>query len=1085
MKGISARGLVLALALVALVVVLPRAGVSEEGGAVGSVRVTGLKSEYVRNPVGIDTERPRFSWRLESGRRGVAQSAYQLLVSSDKSKLAAGIGDVWDSGKVASSRSVNVAYGGGELESGVRYYWKVRVWDEEGGVSGWSRPAFFEMGLLDPSDWRAQWIGLEQDSQEELNFEGVRWIWYPEEGNPAYDAPEGTRYFRCSFELPSGRRLSSARMLITADDGYVLYVNGERLDASPEAPESWREARIVDLAGALQEGPNTLAVAATNRPGPSINPAGLIARLRVEFESGEPLVVETSGDWKANDTEQPGWQEPGFDDSGWVSAREIATYGDPPWGTGAQPPAPERPAPLLRKEFRVEKPVERARVYVSGLAYYELRLNGNKVGDRVLDPGFTDYDDSVLYATYDVTRRIREGENAIGVELGRGFYGMLTPNVWRWHTPPWHDDPKLLLQLEITYRDGTTHRVVSDGSWRATEGPTRSDSLYAGETYDARQEKPGWDRPSYDGSGWEPAELVELPRGRLVAQNMDPIKVVETVEPVNITEPRPGLYVFDMGRTMAGWARLSVAGPAGTEVSMVYGEKLNPDGTVQAENGLVQGGRFQRDEYILKGERIETWEPKFSYKGFRYVQVEGLPEPPTRKTLQGRLVHTAVESIGEFSSSNQLYNTFHRAMRRTILNNLHSIPTDTPMYEKNGWTGDAQLGAPSMIYNFDMATFFTKWLGDMRDSQIENGQLPVIIPSGGWGYNELAPSPEWTAVYPIVAWEMYQNYGDRRVLETHYGPMSRYVDWEIDRLQDGIASTALGDWLPPGYPGGIPPEDTRLTATAYVYWELVLMSEIAGVLGRDEDARRYAEISDYVRSRFNETFLNEEEGHYETSRDPGYRQTSNAIPLAFGMVPEEYEARVAESLAEDIRARGNHLNTGALGTRVLLPVLTEHGYKELAHAVANQSTYPSWGFWFENGADTMWEYWGLDSRSRDHYFFGTIDQWFYKYLAGIRPAAPGYERVRIQPETDVLRSVRASVETVRGTVSSSWTRAAGLLRLTVRIPANATGEVCVPAEGREQVEVVPDGARFVRVEDGCALFEVGSGSYGFVVRDGR
>ena len=1085
MKGVSVRGCLVAFTLFALVAVLPQAGVSEEGEIGGDLRVVDLKTEYAEDPLGIDADRPRFGWKLRSNRHGMLQSAYRVVVSSSEEKLKAGVGDVWDSGKVSSDRSVNVVYGGEELRSGRRYYWKVRVWDEEGRASGWSRPAYFEMGLLRPSDWEARWIGLERESEDGLNFEGVRWIWYPEEGDPASDAPEGTRYFRYSFELPSDRQISSARILITADDGYVLYVNGSRIDASPEAPESWREARVVDLTDALRSGTNTLAVAATNRPGPAINPAGLIARLRVGFTSGEPLVVETSADWKANDAEQPGWQEPGFDDSGWVSAREIATYGDPPWGTGAQPPAPERPAPLLRKEFRVEKPVERARVYVSGLAYYELRLNGKKVGDRVLDPGFTDYDDRVLYATYDVTRQLRPGNNAIGAELGRGFYGMLTPNVWRWHTPPWHDDPKLLLQLEITYRDGTTHRVVTDGSWRVAEGPTRSDSLYAGETYDARQERPGWDRPRYDDAGWKAADLVEPPRGRLVAQNMDPIKVVETIEPVDISEPVPGVYVFDMGRTTAGWARLSVSGPAGTKVSMIYGEKLNPDGTVQAENGLVQGGRFQRDEYILKGEGTETWEPRFSYKGFRYVQVEGLPEPPTEKTLQGRVVHTSVRSVGEFRSSNELYNTFHRAMRRTILNNLHSIPTDTPTYEKNGWTGDAQLGAPTMIYNFDMATFFTKWLGDMRDSQIESGQLPVIIPSGGWGYTELAPSPEWTAVYPIVAWEMYQSYGDRRVLEDHYGPMKRYVDWEIGRLQNGIASTALGDWLPPGYPGGIPPEDTRLTATAYVYKDLTILADVARLLGHEADAARYAETAGYVRARFNETFLNEEQGYYETEKDPGYRQTSNAIPLAFGMVPEEYESRVAESLARDIRARDNHLNTGALGTRVLLPVLTEHGYEELAHAVANQRTYPSWGFWFENGADTMWEYWGLDSRSRDHYFFGTIDEWFYKYLAGIRPAAPGYERVRIQPETSGLRSARASVETVRGTVSSSWIKIPGGLRLTVGIPANATAEVCVPAESKEEVRTAPSGARFVRMEDGCALFEVGSGDYEFVVRGGR
>jgi alpha-L-rhamnosidase len=542
-----------------------------------------------------------------------------------------------------------------------------------------------------------------------------------------------------------------------------------------------------------------------------------------------------------------------------------------------------------------------------------------------------------------------------------------------------------------------------------------------------------------------------------------------------------------MGRTMAGWARLRTSGAAGTKLTLRYGEKLNGDGTVQFGNGLVTG-RHQTDEYILSGEGTETWEPRFSYKGFRYVQVEGLPAEPTSETIKGRLVHSDVPSVGDFASSNDLYGTFHDAMRRTILNNLHGVPTDTPMYEKNGWTGDAQLGAPAMMDNFDLAQFFTEWLADIRDSQVASGQIPVIVPSPGWGYTELAPSPEWTVVYPVLLWEMYRRYADERILDEHYESLKRYTEWEISRLDDGIARTALGDWLPPGFAGGIPPEDTRLTATAYVHRTLELTSRIAGVVGRDADAARYADTAGHVRERFNEVFLNEEEGFYETDRDPGYRQTSNAIPLAFGLVPSEQEQAVADSLAEDIESRDDHLNTGALGTSVLLRALTDHGYADLAHAVANQRTYPSWGFWFENGADTMWEYWGLESRSLDHYFFGTIDEWLYEDVAGLMPDAdgPGYARFVVKPHpAGGLTDAEAQNSSIRGRVAARWHAEGGRFALALTVPANSTATAYVPADDAASVTEsgVPadeaEGVELVRVEEGYAVFEVGSGRYRF------
>jgi alpha-L-rhamnosidase len=571
------------------------------------------------------------------------------------------------------------------------------------------------------------------------------------------------------------------------------------------------------------------------------------------------------------------------------------------------------------------------------------------------------------------------------------------------------------------------------------------------------------------------------PAGTLRAQPHDPIEVVDTVRPREIAELRPGVYVVDMGRTMAGWTRLTVRdATAGTVVRLVHGEKLNDDGSVHAETGHVPG-RFQTDEYVCAGGGQEVWEPSFSYKGFRYLQVSGLPGRPEPDDVLGRLVHTGVEEVGSFACSEPFYEWLEQAMRRTVLNNLHGIPTDTPMYEKNGWTGDAQLGAPVMAYAFGVHRLLSKWLGDLADSQTEAGQLPVIVPSGGWGYGDLGPSPEWTTVYPFVVREMYRVYGDERAAREHWAPLVRYLDWELSRLRDGLAVTALGDYLPPGY-GGNPPEDTRLTATAYLHRALLHTAELGDLLGEEETADRYRQAAGTLRDAFNAAFLGPE-GHYRTAKDPGYRQTSNAVPLAFGLVPAGARATVLDSLVRDIEERGNHLNTGALGTSVLLRVLCAHGRPDVAHAVATRRTYPSWGFWYEHGADTMWEMWPLDSRSRDHYFQGTVVQWLYENVAGLRPGDAGYRTFVVRPDARTgVDWARTSIRTVRGPAAASWSRIDGQTRLTVEVPVGSAADVHVPAGDASRVDA-PRGARFLRAEPEFIVYRVPHGRWEFTGRD--
>ncbi|MEU5565241.1 family 78 glycoside hydrolase catalytic domain [Micromonospora musae] len=953
--------------------------------------------------------------------------------------------------------------------------------------AGWPEPGHDDTGwaavaVLAPygqGPWGSQ---VQVPQPNALDLAGASWVWGP--GATTGNAPVGPRWFRGRLALPQATEVSSARLIMSADDDFTAHLSGRLVLSAPQQTDGWRTARVADvteLARAAVGGELVLAAIATNRGGASVNPGGLIGKLVVRTADGGELVLVSGAGWRTAGGDEPGWEQPGHDDSAWTPVVVLAPYGQGPWGSGIEPPVEERPAPLLRRAFRIDKPVTRARLYATGLAYQVLHLNGEPVGTAVLDPGFTDYDDTVLYVTHDVTGLLVKGRNALGVELGRGFYGMTTRNVWRWHQPPWHGEPRLLARLVVEHPDGSRTEVVSDDEWRVTTGPTVSNSLFAGESYDARRERPGWSTARYDDADWARASVLDAPAGTLRAQEHEPVRVVESVAPARLTSPRAGVWVADFGRTTAGWVRLRVTAPAGTVVRLQYGEKLRDDGTVEASTGHVQGGRFQVDEYVARGGGEEVWEPRFSYKGFRYVQLDGLPGAARTGTVTMRVVHSDVRDVGEFRCSEPLFEQFERMMRRTVRNNLHGIPTDTPIYEKNGWTGDAQVAAPTMAGQLDLSRFFTKWLGDLRDAQVASGQVPVIVPSGGWGYQELAPAPEWTTVYPYLLREMHRWYGDDRLPRQHWPAVTDYLEWELGRLADGLAVTALGDYLSPGT-GGNPPEDTRLTATAYLHRALLATAELGELIGQDAQAARFRAAAAGLRDRLNETFLDRARGLYRTDRDPGYRQTSNAVPLAFGLVPDDLVQAVVENLVADVQDRGWHLNTGCLGTSVLLPVLTAHGHADVAARVALQRTYPSWGYWVENGADTMWEMWPTSTRSRQHYFHGTVVQWLYEHVAGLRPVADGWARFVVRPDARAeLSSASVAVQTVRGRACAAWRRHGGRFELTVQVPVGSTAEVHVPTARAGDVEASPGGLVAARrMESGYLVHTVGSGTWRFV-----
>ncbi|MFG1912131.1 family 78 glycoside hydrolase catalytic domain [Kribbella sp. NPDC048928] len=790
---------------------------------------------------------------------------------------------------------------------------------------------------------------------------------------------------------------------------------------------------------------------------------------------GPELTAGTRYHWRVRCWDQNGdpspwsarayWETGLFDDSDWAGARWIGGFEDG--------------SPQLRREFAVRGEVVRARVYLCGLGYHVLMIDGARVTENVLDPGVTSYDKSALYTTHDVTAAVQaQGPHVLGVTLGRGFYGLSPEDTKYWGSAPWLGSPRLRLKLQVEYRDGSRDVVVSDTDWLVSGGPTTRDSVYLGETYDARLVQTGWDRPGFDASEWRRAAEVAAPTSQLRPQLMEPIRVADTLRAIEITSPSAGSYVFKYPVVTAGWIRLRVAGPAGTEVTLRYGETLHPDGTVdnRGDAGLTNGA-IQTDRYVLSGNATEIWEPSFSYKGFQYVQVDGYPGVPTVDDVLAQVVHSEVQSTGSFSCSAPTLNSIHEISRRTILNNLHSVMTDTPIFEKRGWLGDVNVLLPATIDNFGMHRFYRNWLRTIQDGQTSDGAGVELSPNPDpAAYTD----PIWAGVIVDLPWQLFQDYGDRDVLELSYDSMARYVDY-LTSSSDGLIQQGFyGDWVSPATSGTFPwpPEGAQLTATAYFYRYVGVLAAAADELGREDDATRYRELASRIAAAFDAKFFDRSAGVYRTDREVGYRQTSNAVPLSFGLVPADQVDRVVENLVADVRARGNHLNTGHAGTKELLPALTAHGHVDVAFAVATQRTYPSWGFWIENGATTLWEAWETNTRSRDHAFLGSIEGWFYRDLAGIRPAAPGYARIAIRPHVPAgLDEVSASVRTVHGVVGSQWRRQDDGLHLTVTIPVNTTAEVFVPAAAAQ--EVTAAGSDFVRVDGDRAVFGVGSGTYHF------
>ena len=860
-----------------------------------------LRCEYLTNPMGIDVRQPRFEWVLDNSRRGEMQTAYQVLVASSKASLAKGSGDLWDSGKVMSGDSTQVAYAGKPLQSGHDYYWKVRTWDGGGTPGVYSQPAKFSMGLLERSDWKGQWIG----------------------------------------------------------------------------------------------------------------------------------------------------------------------------GGG-----------LLRKEFSLPGKVVRARAYVTALGYYELHINGKKVGHKVLDPAWTVYSKRVLYSTYDVTSALKDGANAVGVMLGGGWATQGAGG------PPSYKSPALLFQLNIELADGKTVSVSSDTTWKTASGPVVSDSVYDGDVYDARLEQPGWDRPGFNDATWAPVRQEAGTEGAISAEMMPPIRVVDTLVPRSMTNPEPGVYVYDFGQNFAGWVRLRVQGPRGTQVRLRFSELLYPDGMLNRQN--IRAAKA-RDLYTLRGQGVEVYEPHFTYHGFRYVELTGYPGTPSLDTIRGRVVNSAVRTTGSFVASKQILNQIQSLIHWGQTSNLYSVPTDCDQRnERQGWMGDAQVTAEEAMMNFDMAAFYTNFVRDIHDAQMPDGEIPDTVPHK---YGRYPADPAWGTAYPLLCWYMWQQYGDRRILQENYEGLKKYEEFLRSRAEDNVLRYSYyGDWIAIKHTPG------ALVSDSYYYYDTEILSHIAKILGKTEDAESYGKLSGEIKEDFNKAFFNAATGEYANGT-----QTAQTMPLFLNLVPEKQHGEVMGKLTNDIVYEHNtHVTTGFIGIKYLLPVLTQNGRPDLAYELATQTTFPSWGYMIARGATTLWELWqdkvGPSMNSHDHIMLGSLGAWFYRALGGIDqgPDGEGYRHILIEPRiVEDLHWTSASIETLRGRVSCSWNQKPGALSMEVTIPANSDAKIVVPEEEdmttvtvREGDRVVWSNGKFVPGDPGITAatagphaieFSVGSGYYHFLL----
>jgi len=897
--------------------------------------VKNLKCNINEKPVTARKMDGFFSWQISSEHRNQLQSAYQVVVAGDPDDLKTSKNILWDSGRISSDKSALVLADGLELKSVQTYFWKVKIWNQDGKETEWSEPANFKTGLFSEQDWA-----------------GAKWIGYK--------------------DLPAAKRVVPG-----------VHGNGDKLGY-----------KCVD----------------------------------------RPVV------------------------------------------------------PLFRKDFEVSENMESATLYISGLGQYEASINGEKVGNAFLTPGWTNYNKTVFYNSYDVTSMVKPGKNAVGAIVGNGFYNINRERYRKLVIA--YGEPKLIVQLRIKYKDRTEKIVVSGADWKATLSPITFTSIYGGEDYDARLEQAGWNQANFNDQSWQQAVLVTPPSGKLMEEKDYPLEIKDVFSAKTITKLSDGAYLYDFAQNASGIVEIKVQGKKGQEIRLTPSELITKDG----QPNQSATGSPNYFSYILKGDGVETWKPRFTYTGLRYVKVEGAVPSSEKATtdaaqlIEIKLLHNrnSTLQVGTFSCSNDLFNRTFNLINWGIKSNLQSVLTDCPHREKLGWLEQTFLMGSAVHYNFDLFQLYSKQVNDMMEAQLENGLVPDIAPEYVTFDGGFRDSPEWGSAAVILPWMIYQWYGDASVMEKAWPMMVRYIEYLKSKSDDHILSHGLGDWfdLGPKQPGEAQLTPKSLTATAIYYYDLKLLIEMASILNKNDDYHRLVDWAGKVKTAFNAKFFNSETGVVSTGS-----QTAMSMPLCVGLIDEQYKDQVMQNLEDSIRANGKPLTAGDVGFHYLVEALTNSGRSQLLFEMNNRDDVPGYGFQLKKGATALTESWpALENVSNNHLMLGHLMDWFYAGLGGISQSqtSVAYKEVVIKPEmVGDLIWVKSSYQSPYGEIRSDWEKSGTTVKMKVTIPANSTALVYIPftkgsviKEGGKDISTVK-GIEQIEEENGRKVVRIGSGVYEF------
>ena len=961
--------------------------------------ISNLRLEYLDNPTGLHETLPRFSWILSSDRRGAKQTAYQITAISDSKIL-------WDSGKVLSSKTAQIAYKGKALESSMSCIWKVSVWDENGDVIN-SDTAQWSMGLLHENDWQADWIGLPMEKPKQGEF--------PASAQEIRSTSTNEMVFEKSFVIDTIK--SDSRLLVAGNHQTKIYLNDRRVMICKA-----NEAQHLLIASYLKEGENQLKVTCRKHYKKLSFKAALLSGDRV---------ISTDSSWGGIPVAKPALSKLWTDEG-----RHL-------------------PARYLRKEFELNKPIESAVLHLATGGIHEIWINGERVSDEVLAPGFSDFRHRIPSVSHDVTTQLQSGKNAIGVVLGNGRY--YAPRRLLPAETMSMGAPVLRAHLKITHPDGTITVLVSNTDWKATDrGPIRANNEYDGEEYDARMEFNQWTLSDYNAQNWVPAVTMPKPSGQCRSTHSEPTKILGTRSAVEIVEIRPNVWRFDFGENLTGWTALSVAGERGTQITLRHAQRLNQDGSLDARN---LRSALATNHYTLKGDpNGEAWEPRFTYHGFRWVEVTGLTSKPGANTLKAKMIGNNVSESATFVSSDPTLNQIIENCRRTIRSNYVSVPLDcADRDERQGWQGDRGAESWSETNLFDIAAIYTRWLEEIRYSQRPNGAVSDVSPAF-WKF--YSGSAVWPTVQTMGTLTMHLKYGDRRILEKHYAGNVAWVNFLLKRTgRNGLLQNgSYGDWCPPptnlSLVHAVNPlriSDKAFVENAYLALQLKLMAESAEILGHDP--RAWIAAREKIRLAIIKKWWHVD--HFSNGT-----QASFALGHSFDLVPEGSQAVFREALAKRIESEKGRIGTGNIGIQWIHTTLDELLGPDVPLKMAIQKTYPGYGYMIDQGATTIWELWNGNTaapsmNSANHIMMvGDFPRWCFEHLAGIkaRKDGPGYARFTIAPSIPkTIKHVSASQNTIRGRVESNWKIDGGNMFWEVRIPANTKAELHFPLSAGKQI----------------------------------